>query len=333
MKLANPNTTRQLWQKRLFYFSPYIIVSIIFVILPPVSPTYLQSMMTKVLIFALFAASLNIIMGYTGLLSLGHATYFGVGGYIVGIFITKCGIESFWIILPCTILIAAFTAAILGIIALRTSRIYFLLVTFALSMLIFSIAVKWYELTQGTDGFPGLQRPDLGLPWLRWDTTSFYFFVLLASAICFYLIHRIIKSPFGHVLQGIRESELRMRTLGFNTWLYKYIAFIIAGVFAGIAGMFFAYHNGYISPVNLGVLYSGLVMLICIIGGLGTLWGPVIGALVIILVEYFSSLFVPERWPLILGSVFILAVIFLRGGIGPHLSRFWKRLFYGIIEN
>jgi len=279
--------------------------------------------------FAIFAMSLDIIIGYTGLLSLGHAAYFGVGGYTVGILITKGGIESFWIILPCAILIAAFTAAILGIIALRASGIYFLLVTFALSMLLFSIAIKWYSLTQGTDGFPGLPRPDLGLPWLSWSTTSFYYFVLLAAVICFYLMYRFIKSPFGHALQGIREAEPRMRALGYNTWLYKYIAFIVAGAFAGIAGMFFAYHNGYVSPVNLGVLYSGLVMLICIIGGLGTLWGPIIGALVVILVEYFSSIYVPERWPLILGSVFVLSVIFLRGGIAIHLLRLWKRVSYG----
>jgi len=286
-------------------------------------------MMTKVLIFALFAMSLDIIMGYTGLLSLGHAAYFGVGGYTVGILITKGGIDSFWIIAPCAILIAAITAAILGIIALRASGIYFLLVTFALSMLLNSIAIKWYSLTQGTDGFPGLLRPDLGLPWLHWSTTSFYFFVLLACIICFYLMYRFTKSPFGRALQGIREAEPRMRALGYNTWLYKYIAFIVAGAFAGIAGMFFAYHNGYVSPVNLGILYSGLVMLICIIGGLGTLWGPIIGALVIILVEYFSSIYVPERWPLILGGVFVLSVIFLRGGIGPHLFRIWKRVSYG----
>lgn len=333
MKTTSPESIKELWKGRLLRFAPYIILGIIFVILPPVSPIYLQSMMTKVLIFAIFASSLNIIMGYTGMLSLGHAAYFGVGGYTVGIFITKCGIESFWIILPCSILTAAITAAILGVIALRASGIYFLLVTFALSMLLFSIAVKWYSLTQGTDGFPGLPRPDLGISGFRWNTTNFYFFVLLASAICFYLMYRIVKSPLGLVLQGIRESELRMRTLGYNTWLYKYIAFIIAGAFAGIAGMFFTYHNGYISPVNLGVLYSGLVMLICIIGGLGTFWGPVIGALVVILVEYFSSLYVPERWPLILGGVFILAVIFLRGGISPHLSRLWKMIGYGSVKS
>jgi branched-chain amino acid transport system permease protein len=333
MKTASSPSTRELWNVRLLRSAPYIIVAIIFVILPPVSPTYIQSVMTKVLIFAIFAASLNIIMGYTGMLSLGHAAFFGVGGYTVGIFITKCGIESFWIILPCAILITAITASILGVIALRTSGIYFLLVTFALSMLLFSIAVKWYSLTQGMDGLPGLPRPILGLPGFRWDTTSFYFFVLLASAICFYLMYCIINSPFGLVLRGIREAEPRMRALGFNPWLYKYIAFIISGAFAGIAGMLFAYHNGYASPVNLGVLYSGLVMLICIIGGLGTLLGPVVGALVIILVEYFSSLYVPERWPLILGGIFILAVILLRGGIVPYLSRLSKRIGLGSIKS
>jgi len=332
MKAASPGFNRQLWQRRLFRFAPYIASGIIFLILPPVLPIYVQSMMTKVLAFAIFAMSLDVIMGYTGLLSLGHAAYFGVGGYTVGILITKSGIESFWIIAPCAILVAALTAAVLGIIALRVSGIYFLLVTFALSMLLFSIAMKWYSLTQGSDGLPGLPRPDLGLSWLTWNTTSFYYFAFLAFIICFFLMYRLIKSPLGHALQGIRESETRMRALGYNTWLYKYIAFIVAGVFAGIAGMLFTYHNGYVSPVNLGILYSGLAMLICIIGGLGTLWGPIAGALVIMLVEYFSSIYIPERWPLVLGGVFILAVMFLRGGIAPHLLRLWKKVSYGSVK-
>ncbi|MBA7671539.1 hypothetical protein ES703_79698 [subsurface metagenome] len=196
-------------------------------------------------------------------------------------------------------------------------------------MLLVSIASKWYSMTNGTDGLAGLSRPDLGLSWLTWNSTNFYYFVFLFFVICFFLIRRVVNSPFGHALQGIRESEPRMRVLGYNTWLYKYIAFIFGGLFAGVAGVLFAYHNGIMAPFHLGVTVSTLAMLICIIGGLGTLWGPVIGALVIILVEYFSSIYIPERWPLILGGVFVIAVMFLRGGIAVHLSRLWKKVSYG----
>ena len=143
------------------------------------------------------------------------------------------------------------------------------------------------------------------------------------------MIRRLVNSPFGHALQGIRENETRMRSMGYNTWLYKYIAFIIAGFFAGVAGMLFIHHNGIITPFHLSLTNSALAMLICIIGGLGTLWGPVAGAVVIILVEYFASLYFPARWPLVLGGVFVITVMFLRGGIAPHLQRLWSRIYYG----
>jgi branched-chain amino acid transport system permease protein len=119
-----------------------------------------------------------------------------------------------------------------------------------------------------------------------------------------------------------------MRALGYNTWLYKYIVFIIGGLFAGAAGVLFTYQSGVIAPQHLGVTISTLAMLICIIGGLGTLWGPFLGALIVILVEYFSSIFVPERWPLILGAVFVIAVMFLRSGIAPHLIKLKKKIIY-----
>ncbi|MCK4828198.1 branched-chain amino acid ABC transporter permease, partial [bacterium] len=292
-----------------------------------------QSIMTKVLIFAIFAMSLDIIMGYTGLLSLGHAAFFGVGGYTVAILISKYNISSFWITAPAGVLVSVLFAAVFGVIALRVSGIYFLLVTFALSMLLNSVASKWYSMTNGTDGLAGLPRPDLGLPWLTWDAASFYYFTFLFFVICFFLMHRVVNSPFGYALRGIRENETRMRTLGYNTWLYKYIAFIVSGLFAGVAGILFAYHNGIMTPYQLGVNVSTLAMLICIIGGPGTLWGSVVGSLVTILVEYFSSIFIPERWPLILGGVFVISVMFLRGGIASHLLKLWEKVSYESIES
>jgi branched-chain amino acid transport system permease protein len=329
MKPTNLKLIRQTPREQLIRFTPYIASGIILVILPLVLPTYFHSLLTKILIFAIFAMSLDIIMGYTGLPSLGHAAFLGVAGYTVSILLVLHGIDNFWIIAPLGILAATIAAAILGIIALRVSGIYFLLVTFALGMLLFSMALKWYWLTRGSEGLPMVAYPELGLPWLTWNYTSFYYFVFIFFVICFFLMHRLVNSPFGHALQGIRENETRMRALGYNTWLYKYVAFIIAGLFAGVAGVLFPYYAKVMMPYSVGFTYSALVMLICIIGGLGTLWGPVVGAVAIILLEYFSSLYIPDRWPLVLGGAFAITVMFLRGGIAPHLIKLWRRMFYG----
>ena len=329
MRTTDLKHVRRLSLEQLIRFAPYIAAGLVFILLPLFIPTYLNSLITKILIFAIFAMSLDIIMGYTGLPSLGHAAFFGVAGYTVSILLVLHGVKDFWLIALLGILMAVIAAAILGLIALRVSGIYFLLVTFALGMLLFSMALKWFWLTRGTEGIPIVSYPDLGLPWLTWNYTTFYYFVFAFFIICFFLMYRLVKSPFGHALQGIRENEPRMRAMGYNTWLYKYIAFIIAGLFAGVAGVLFPYYARVMMPYSVGVNTSTLVMLICIIGGLGTLWGPVVGAVVVILIEYFSSIYIPARWPLVLGGVFVITVMFLRGGIAPHLLKLWKKVPYG----
>lgn len=338
MGTADPRPVRRSWQGRVVRFAPYIAGGMILIILPPLTSSYPQIVMTKILIFAIFAMSLNLILGYTGLLSLGHAAYLGVGGYAVGILMVRYGVESFWVGAPLAILMSSLIAAVFGIIALRVSGLYFLLVTFAMGQLLVSLAFKWKWLSTnpppyGTEGVIGISRPALGLPWLAWDVTYFYFFVFIVFVVCLVILHRIVNSPFGHALQGIRDSELRMRALGYNTWLYKYVAFVVAAAFAGVAGVLLAYHNGAMVPSAFGVLYSGLAMLMVIIGGTGTLYGPVFGSAVIIIIEFYSSTFTPERWPLILGGVFVLAVMYARAGIGVYLSRLWKRvLSYGNLK-
>ena len=313
---------------QLIRFAPYILIGVILIILPLLLPSYLQSMMTKILIFAIFAMSLDLIFGYTGLFSLGHAAFFGVGGYTSGILMLRYGIESFWLTAPAGVLMAAIVAAIFGFIALRVSGLYFLMVTFALGQLLFAGAWQWFHMTGGAFGLKGILPPNLGIPGLTWNDTSWYYFVFLFFIISYFLLHRIVNSPFGHALQGIREDEPRMRALGYNTWLYKYAAFIIAGLFAGIGGVLFAHWNMLISPRHLGIVTSALGLFYVIIGGAGTLFGPVIGAAVIILLEFYSSIYTPERWPLILGALFIITVMFLRGGIYRHLINLWKKVGY-----
>lgn len=329
MQPTNLKSITQLWPGQLFRFAPYIASGVILILLPPLLPSYVQSMMTKILIFAIFAMSLDLIMGYTGLISLGHAAYFGVGGYTVGVLMVHYDINMLWISAPVGILMAVLMAAVFGFIALRVTGFYFIFVTMALGQLLFSIAFKWEWLsTMDVEAIVGIPRPDVGLPWFTWSPTSFYYFAFLAFVICFFLLNRLVNSPFGYALQGIRESEPRMRVLGYNTWLYKYIAFVVAGAFAGIAGVLFAYHNSVVVPTHLSIITSALVMFMVILGGTGTLYGPVIGAAIIIPLEFYAGLFTPERWPLILGGAFVLSIMYARAGVGVYLSRLWNKVVY-----
>ena len=325
MKTAELKPIGQSWQGQSIRFAPYILIGVILIILPLFLPMYLQSMVTKILIFAIFAISLDLIWGYTGLSSLGHAAFFGVAGYTTAILIKHYGVNIFWQTAPCSILMATLFAAVYGVIALRVSGLYFLMVTFALAQLLFSLAWQWEHFTGGAFGIT-VPLPNLGIPGFTFNVISLYYFILLFFIICYFLLHRIVNSPFGHVLQGIREDEPRMRALGYNTWLYKYIAFIIAGFFAGIGGVLFTHWNMLISPYQLGIIFSTYAILCVIIGGAGTLVGPVIGAAVVIGMEYGASIYSPERWPLILGAIFVIAVMFLRGGIYRHLINLWKKV-------
>jgi len=326
MKTINSILLNKGLEKNLIRFSPHVSVCLILVILPPFLPLHLQGLMTKMLIFAIFAMSLNLIVGYTGLPSLGHAAFFGVGGYTSGILMLRYGIKSFWVIAPAGTLMATLVAGLFGLIALRVSGLYFLMVTFALAQLLYAIAWNWFRVTGGAHGLVGVTSPKLGLPCLTWDVTFWYFFVLVVFLICYLLIYQLIKSPFGHALQGIREHEPRMSALGYNTWLYKYFAFIIGAFFAGLAGVLFVHWNKLIAPMHLGIETSILGFLIIIIGGAGTLFGPVIGSAVLVFAEYQASIYSPERWPLILGIIFVVTVLFLRGGIYPRLVSLWTKI-------
>jgi branched-chain amino acid transport system permease protein len=332
--LAGSN--RQLWQARLLSLVPYVIIGLILLILPLFLRTYPLSILTKILIYAIFAMSLDLVLGYTGLLSLGHAAFFGVAGYTFGILMVRYGIESFWLVTPLGILAGGIAAAVIGYISLRVSGVYFLLVTLAFGQLLYVAAVKWTSMTGGTNGLVGMTDPRLGIPGFTWTDLNFYYLVFLAFVICFFLLRRIANSSFGRSLVGIRENEPRMQSLGYNTWAHKYVAFIVAGLFAGVAGVLFASFYQLMHPTHLGIMTSSSVMLMVIIGGAGTLFGPAVGAGFIIVLERLASDYVSSvRWPLILGVVFVICVLFLRGGFGSYLSRFWRRVKhrYGSTES
>lgn len=314
---------------KLIRLVPQFVIVLLLIFLVPLEPTYIQSLATKILIFAIFAMSLDLLIGYAGIMSLGHAAFFGAAGYGAGILAVRYGIDNIWLGLASGILLATFIAAVFGIIALQARGIYSILITFALGQLLYSLATKWRSVTNGDYGLWGIPLPALGLSGFEWNGTYYYYFVFLAFLVCYLCLYRLVKSPFGKSLQGIREGESRMRALGYNTWLFKYVTFVIAGMFAGVAGVLFAYHSGIITPGDLAVMNSGFVMLMVIAGGIGTIYGAVIGAALIITIQYYAGILTADRWPLILGGVFVLTIMYARAGVGVYFYSLWKRVLEG----
>jgi len=310
-----------------FRFAVYVIIGIFAATLPLFTALPIVSLSTKILIFALLVMSLDLLVGYSGLWSFCQAALFGVAAYTTGILITHYDIRSFWLSAPAGVLAAGFASAIIGLIALRVSAVYFLLITLALGQLIFAVAMRWRGVTGGYNGLAGVPYPDFGFfPPIGMYPVGIYYFVLIVFVICLLLLNLITKSPFGRSLQGIREKEVRMMSLGYNTWLYKYVCFVISGVFAGVAGVLYVHYNGLIAPIDIDAHASGFLWLMLIIGGTGTLWGALVGSTVIISLQYIVSMFTPERWPLIVGTLFIVSIMSFRRGIFPYLSNLWLKV-------
>jgi len=315
-------------KERLFRLFPAFIGTLFFIALPIFVDLAFISLFTKILIFGLLVMSLDLLVGYTGLLAFGHAAFFGIAAYTTAILTRHYDVTSFWLAAPAGVFMAVFAACILGLVALRVSGIYFLLITLAMGQLVYGVVHTSVgplgKLTGASDGIGGVPYPEfLGFSFVA---ETYYYFTLVAFAACSLLLYWITKSPFGCGLQGIRESEIRARALGYNTWLYQYIAFMIGGFFAGVAGVLYIYYNGFISPEGVGIGASGLLWLMLIIGGTGTLWGGLIGSGVILLLQYFVGGFTPERWPLILGVCFVGVIMFYRGGILPQFTHLWKKV-------
>lgn len=275
--------------------------------------SYWLTIVTQMLIFGLLAMSLDILMGYTGLPSFGHAAFFGVSAYGVGILSTRlqlafsaCAIWGF--------LLSVAVAAIFGLLVAHTNGVYFLMITIALGMVIWGLAYRWVSMTGGENGISGIPRPNLGSLISLEDPVSFYYFVLIVFTFILFILYIFTRSPFGQSLLGIRESESRMRFLGYNTWLHKYISYVVAGAFSGISGILWAYYNGFVSPEDVESIASTEAFLMVILGGPGTLIGPAIGAGIIVFVKNFVSGYT-HRWLMIMGTIYILAILFAPDGI------------------
>ncbi len=274
---------------------------------------YPLTLLTQAAIVAILAMSLDVLLGYTGLPSLGHAAYFGVAAYAVGILSTDYR-RGFLTCLLGGLLLATLTAALFGLLAIRASGTYFLMITLALGMVVWGLAFRWVSMTKGDNGIAGVPRPELPLPWTLVAPLPFFYFALAAALLAWTLLGLLVRSPFGLGLMGIRESESRMRALGYNVWLHKYLAFVISGAFAGFAGVFWAYYNGFVSPVDVQLVTSVETLLMVALGGPGTLAGPALGAAVIVFLKNFVSVYT-KRWLLILGAVYIGVILFAPRGV------------------
>jgi branched-chain amino acid transport system permease protein len=290
-----------------------VVAAGVLALLPLALTSYQLGLATRILIFAIFAMSLDLVLGYTGLPSLGHAAYFGMGAYTVGL-LSLFVVNNFWVDVGAGLLAAALTAALFGLIALRAHGSYLLMITLALAQVLWGIAFGWRWLTGGSDGIPGVPRPAAGLPWSLADGVRFYYFVLLVFALVAAALAAIVASPFGRALVGIRESERRMAVLGYDVWRHKYAAFVLAGLFAGVAGILYVYLNGFVSPVYLSVVFSATALIMVILGGAGTLLGPALGSAVIVLLENLVSGYT-ERWLLVLGAIYVAVTLVAPDGL------------------
>ena len=278
------------------------------------------------LAFAILAMSLDILLGFTGLASMGQAAYFGVGAYLTAILATKFQFGlgwDFWLAVVLGILIGAALAAVFGLFAIRASDVYFLMITLALGQCVWGLAYRWNSLTGGDNGINLNARPNFGLDLS--NEVTFFYLVFGFFTVSMALMYVLVRSPFGRSLAGIRERELRMQILGYNIWLHKYIAFIIAGAFGGLAGVLWAHTNGHVSPESVVLTTSVDALLMVVLGGAGTLVGAVIGtAFVFGLREYLSTL-VPW-WQYVLGGVYVLTILYLPSGLMGIPTRVRQRL-------
>jgi ABC-type branched-subunit amino acid transport system ATPase component/ABC-type branched-subunit amino acid transport system permease subunit len=292
------------------------------VVVPAIFPGYWLTIAILALIYAIEAMGLNLLMGFTGLDSLGQAAFFGLGSYGLGILTVKYGV-SWWPAAIAAIAIGTAGAAIIGAIAVRTRGLYFLLITAAMGQVLWGADYRWGAFTGGADGLElGGGRPS---PWF-YSELHFYYFTLAVFAVVTALICLIIVSPFGLTLKSIRDREVRSQTLGYVTYTHKYLAFIIAGIAATIAGILSGAYNGIASPSDLALDQSFAVMLMVIFGGSGTLAGPIVGAILITALQFELSTFWPNAWPIILGAIYVFATIYLPDGIVRGFPRFASRL-------
>jgi len=309
-----------------------VLVAAFFV--PAAGSRFYTFLANDVVIWALFATSLNLLVGYTGLVSFGHAAYFGIGAYTTGILMKKVGV-TFLVAFPAAGLVAGLFALLFGFFCVRLTKIYFAMLTLAFAQIVWAICFKWNEVTGGAQGMPEIPYPDFGwlerigtvLPAVGGYRTSeyFYFLTLVLVAVCFWVLRRIVASPFGRMLTTIRENPERAEFIGVNVRRFELAAFVLAGGFAGLAGGLFGIFNRGVFPDFAYWTKSSEVLIMTLLGGMGAFYGPALGALVLLWLNQ-QIVSVTEYWPLILGSILVILLFVFPGGLAGALGALRDRL-------
>jgi len=290
------------------------------VALPWVAGEFYVNLTSQILIAAIFAASINLLLGYGGLPTLGHAAYVGVAAYVAALLYLKVGLAH-WLSAPIALLGTTLMAGAFGWIALRATGLGFLMLTLALSQVLWGTAYRWVSMTDGDNGLRGLTRPapfGISLD----GATAFYYFALAVTVVSIWLMAKFVASPFGAALQGTRDQPRRMSALGHNVGLIRWLTFVYAGFWGAVSGLLFVYYHKYIHPVSLSLTNSAEGLLAVIAGGPGTLAGPVVGATIVMLLKNYVSTYI-ERWNMLLGFVFVLIIVFMPAGLVPGVQRWW----------
>jgi branched-chain amino acid transport system permease protein len=297
-----------------------LVAVVLLALFPLIAEKFYLQLVTKIMILSIFALSLDLLVGYTGLVSLGHAAYFGVAAYALALAAPASDPPNLWLTLPLALAASALAALVIGVLVVRTAGVYFIMVTLAFAQMIYFF-VHDTRIAGGSDGMYVNVRPETFVPGFELsDDRHFYYAVLGLLAGVYLLLATILRSPFGRALQGIKANERRMRALGFATLRYKLAAFVLAGTLAGLAGYLAAAKEGYVNPEMLAWHQSGSVLMMLILGGMGTLFGAVLGTFsYVLLQEWFSGL--TKHWQLLMGGFIIGAVLLLPQGLAGLPSR------------
>src|SRR5499425_952972 len=310
---------------RLGAITPRIVINTALIAVLALVPLYTAlngnaftlTLFTRIVILAIAALSLNLIMGFGGMVSFGHAAYLGIGGYAVGI-LAKEGIGSGFVQWPLALVVCAVFALAVGLLSLRTRGVYFIMITLAFAQMIYYVAIG-LDRYGGDDGMTIYKRSQFGPLIDLSNKTAFYYLCLALLLAAIYLVWRLVHSRFGMVIQGSRSNERRMQAIGFPTYRYKLLCFVFAGMLCGLAGALLANHTDFISPALMHWTRSGDLIVMAVLGGMGTVFGPVIGAVALLVLEELLS-GITEYWQIILGPLFLLVVLFARGGIDGLLA-------------
>jgi branched-chain amino acid transport system permease protein len=311
-------------------WAPWVLILALFVVaawMPMLIRKYHLNMLNEIIIFALYAVSYNLLLGYAGLLSFGHAMFFGVGAFSVAVGLIHIPGLSLWGVILLAIVVTTFVGFVTGGLLLRHKGSYFALLTLAFNSLFYAVATKWHKITGGDDGL-SITRPDLHLGIFSVkmaSLTHFYYLTLVVVGAAIVFCWFFTRTAMGRTVVLMRENEERMKFLGYNTNISRLILFTFTGAVAGLAGAFYTLHFQFVSQTAISVDMTTTVLLMTFVGGTGTFWGPILGAFVyIILQNYLSD--ITDRWPLFMGLIFVIMVLVTPGGLSQIVQGIRARL-------